>query len=1604
MKTRNATITCLLSRSRSLAFSGWLGALTLVSTSLVAAPTIPNPSFEADTFTVFPGYISGNSPITGWTAGDPTRAGINPGGGSPFANNGVIPNGSQVAFIQNSATASLSTVISDLTVGDTYKVNFRVNARGGNTPNLKVDIDGANVINTAVTSVGGVNPYKYFAFDFTATATSQTMALRNDAGGDNTVLLDDFTIAPRNSGWSYAAWNDDASSGVDGTKTYTHAYSFGSATPTTINGINFTGIGGGNPSVAGSFSTAGLPNVFNNDGNNVIEGSRQLANDFLYNGTVQSVTIDGLTFGKSYVATIYSVGWENGTRAATFSVGNDHLTVNQDHFGDNNGIRVSYLYTAAGSSVTLTFVPLQANTFHTYGFSNYEVPPPQIVNPSFEADSFAVFPGYVSGNGPITGWNALGGHGVNPGTTFSPFADNGTIPHGTKAAFLQADGAMSQVVNGFIVGNSYQVRFFENARNCCSGTAPFVEAKIGGVTIVAPHASPPVGGSNPYREVLSDPFVATATSLELAFIKSNPQGGDTTLLIDNVSIVPPNTPPTISAQPQDATIGLGDTATLTVVASGSAPLTYQWYFGGSAIAGATSATLDVIADFPDVAGDYFVIVANGAGSITSRTARLTVRDKVTTFFNTGVDEFGDAMPDGSPDTHYSLIVNPDSATTVPVVEDSTVFPIVAGPWVANNARSKWIGPRLETSGAAGAVGSGGDYVYRTVVDLTGFDPASVAINGVWSTDNEGLDIVVNGVSTGQRNTAQFPTFTPFSITSGLLAGLNNIDFKLNNSAVGYTGLRVDRVSALGTALPAGTAPFIVQQPQNINPSLGSRVTFSVRANGSAPLSYQWFFGNDALPGETRPELSFTLDFPDQAGDYRVEVRNAFGTVLSSTATLTVRDAPLILTQPQSQAVAVGDTVTFSVTVDGAAPFTYQWAKNGTDIAGANSSTLTLTGVALTDAGNYTVRISNFAGTATSAIATLTVLEAIPGLFNTGVDGSGVSLPSGTVDSHWTITLSADPGFPGPDALVLNDSGFPIPPWLANDEFSKWIAPRADQSTGNLEGDYSYRTTFSVSGFDPATVRVAGEWATDNAGTDIVINGISTGQRNDGQFVVWTPFQVNSGFVAGANTLDFKVNNAPTAVNPTGFRVRNIRALGARLAIQPPTVTITSPTNGATIEACTTATICAEASAVGGASIAQVVFIAAGIGPIGVATTAPYCVNVPNAPAGAYVLTAIALDSNGNSATSAPVNVTVADTTPPTITCPANITVTATELRGATVSYAAPTASDACGVLRPSCTPPSGSLFIIGATTVNCTITDGVGLTATCSFQVTVIPIDTDRPPTAIINSEQLINLQPEFEHPVLLSCNWWNACLVADGWTSSDPEGGDLTYVWFLEPDPVPFGVGPVVTNCLEVGTHTIVLVVTDPTGLSDTDSKTIEVVTAPLAIDLLIEQINEAHKSGIVLTRKIKRELTETLRIALGHAGQERLRETQKTLDAFEKKVRAQVVPVNPEAARVWILWSQAVSEGMEKCIKPPRKRKHDDSKDPKDPPPPKGVTICYRGSTIEVSQADLQGYLDQGATLGPCSAQTVTICFQGTTIEVPVGDLQLYLNQGATLGSCEN
>jgi hypothetical protein len=84
-------------------------------------------------------------------------------------------------------------------------------------------------------------------------------------------------------------------------------------------------------------------------------------------------------------------------------------------------------------------------------------------------------------------------------------------------------------------------------------------------------------------------------------------------------------------------------------------------------------------------------------------------------------------------------------------------------------------------------------------------------------------------------------------------------------------------------------------------------------------------------------------------------------------------APTIAAQPASQIVAVGQTATFSVTVSGTAPFSYQWLKNNTNISGATGASYTTPATIAVDSGaKFAVVVSNSAGSVTSTMATLTV--------------------------------------------------------------------------------------------------------------------------------------------------------------------------------------------------------------------------------------------------------------------------------------------------------------------------------------------------------------------------------------------------------------------------------------------------------------------------------------------------------------------------------------------------------------------------------------------------------------------------------------------------------
>lgn len=167
---------------------------------------------------------------------------------------------------------------------------------------------------------------------------------------------------------------------------------------------------------------------------------------------------------------------------------------------------------------------------------------------------------------------------------------------------------------------------------------------------------------------------------------------------------------------------------------------------------------------------------------------------ITTLFNTGVGASGAALPNNAAETHYFLVSVPGGATGVRVMTSANGFP--SPYWLGDSATSAWIGPNSD-----GVLnGPAGTYDYRTTFSLAGMLASTASIVGRWSADDTGMDIKLNGVSTG-KTAGGFQSFYDFAITGGFVDGLNTLDFIVYNTpgnSSNPTGLRVEMS---GTANP-----------------------------------------------------------------------------------------------------------------------------------------------------------------------------------------------------------------------------------------------------------------------------------------------------------------------------------------------------------------------------------------------------------------------------------------------------------------------------------------------------------------------------------------------------------------------------------------------------------------------------------------------------------------------------------------------------------------------------------------------------------------------------------------------------------------------------------
>lgn len=563
----------------------------------------------------------------------------------------------------------------------------------------------------------------------------------------------------------------------------------------------------------------------------------------------------------------------------------------------------------------------------------------------------------------------------------------------------------------------------------------------------------------------------------------------------------------------------------------------------------------------DPAESVAMTIDVGDGSYTvggPATGMLTIRDNEPVplrLFTTGVDDSGAALADGATDPHYTLSAAGGLAGSARVVT-ADGYPI--GPWVGNDPLSRWIAPALtDTDGNAAP----GDYVFETTVDLTGLNPATARITGTWASDNTAR-ILLNGAETGIALTAEqsFRGLTPFRLASGFVAGVNTISFVVTNAGTSPnpTGLRV--ASLTGTALPAA---------YDAMPLFGTGID---DARALLP---------DATPPAVTGRSSTGAGLAHLASDPNFVVHSAPAAYTGGTGTKVLTSAGGFPVGPWvADNAASGWIVPSGTDADGNAPpgeYVFRTTVTVTDPAGLvltgrwtadNRAVIRVngqaTGVELPGAQSFrTLTPFALAGpwftTGTNTIDFVVTNDAVsPGSPTLNPVGVRVEWDAETpsLDPHFVVS-SAPSGYVGRAKVIPND-GFPIPPWLADGPDSRWIAPLAADANGTVPpGEYVFRTTVDLNGYDPATAVVTGRWATDNAGVDLRLNGVSLGITHTGPtpgsgvegFRDFSDFTITNGMVPGAafvdglNTLEFVVRNDGSSPNPGALRVDEL-TLGA----------------------------------------------------------------------------------------------------------------------------------------------------------------------------------------------------------------------------------------------------------------------------------------------------------------------------------------------------------------------------------------------------------------------------------------------------------------------------
>jgi Immunoglobulin domain/Immunoglobulin I-set domain len=371
---------------------------------------------------------------------------------------------------------------------------------------------------------------------------------------------------------------------------------------------------------------------------------------------------------------------------------------------------------------------------------------------------------------------------------------------------------------------------------------------------------------------------------------TTPPAGSTTvnLQIVNLKVTAHNSEiATITTQPVAQNIAMNGAGSLTVGATGTAPITYQWYKDSALILGATSSTYNIASATSGDVGSYYVVATNSFGSETSSIVAVNVGSVSAPAFTT-----------------QPTAQNVDAGSTLTLTTAVTGVPTPTYKWFHDNVEIAGATTAIYTVAVAAASDAGNYKLQATNSQGTvTSDIVAVTINSTapvftvqpapTTTVNVGTAINLTVTATG----LPAPTYQWYKDTV-LISGANSSIYTVPNATTADAGTHSYTVTASNpTSTVTSNAASVTinmvspsittQPPAALTVHYGKRITLSAAYAGSPPLTYQWYKDATLITGATASSYTISSAVLSNAGSYHVVVTNLATSATSNDTVVSV---------------------------------------------------------------------------------------------------------------------------------------------------------------------------------------------------------------------------------------------------------------------------------------------------------------------------------------------------------------------------------------------------------------------------------------------------------------------------------------------------------------------------------------------------------------------------------------------------------------------------------------------------------------------------------------------------------------------------------------------